>query len=342
MLEALPQNVRNVLLSYNFIVKYLEGKISKETFLDTLTNFKSELKSELLSRGIDTEYIESLENPDAESEFHRKATHSRFVRFARKLGLDIATQEDKIVWIKSIDAKKFLDVLSVSAGLLSGIFRFLRWKDSDRQHANVGVPGRELNLDPPENSYKEFEKFFLQMQKGLNIKNMDLWAVKLYFAIICAHMFGDANGRVARNSYFLMRANGLLDEKKSSRRDAMVVKATNALLQMVVMELLRKEGFGVRNYSEANEYRAGKIDTEYDTGYAMHIGYIACKRVLERRRRFRGEKSIVFGNWPKDMQEELASEYQKIRIEWFWMCIKMTEHWYMYFKEMLDKAIIEN
>ena len=338
MLDILPPNIREILLEYDFIIKYLEGKMSKEKFLDMLNGFRQEL----ISRRVDISYMDSLASTDAESEFHRKAAHSRFVRFARKLGLDIATPEDKIRWIKSIDAKKFLDVLSVSAGLLSGIFRFLRWKDSGREHANVGVPGRILDLDPPENAYKEFEKFFGMMQKGISLKNMNLWAIKLYFAIICAHMFGDANGRVARNAYYLMRSNGLLDEKKSSKRDPIVEKAISDLSQVIIMELLRREAFNIKNYSEAKEYRAGKIDTFYDTGYAMHLGYIACKRVLERRRTFRGEKSIVFGNWPKDMQEELASEYQKVRVEWFWMCIKMAEHYYKYFTELLDKAIVQN
>ena len=85
-------------------------------------------------------------------------------------------------------------MLSVGAGLLSGIFKFLLWGKVDREHAQVGdVLGRVLDLDPPKNSYKEFEKFFNFMQKNISVRNMPIWAVKLYFAIICAHMFPDGN-----------------------------------------------------------------------------------------------------------------------------------------------------
>ena len=336
MLDSLPSHIRNILFSYDFIVKYLEGKMSKEKFLEMLNLFKKDLmQSEA------REYLRYLANADAESEFHRKAAHSRFVRFARKLGLDIATPQDKVNWIKSVNSEKFLDVLSVSAGLLSGIFRFLRWKRADKEHIEVrGIGGRILDLDPPQNSYKEFEKFFNFMQRNISVRNMPVWAVKLYFTIICAHMFPDGNGRIARNAYFFMMSNGLIDEEKSSKRVREIGEAMHILLQSVVLELLRKEGFNIKNYSQADEYRAHEDDTYFFVGYTMHLKYIAAKRVLQKRKLWKGEKSIVLGEWRKDMLKEFEQEYQKVRIGWFWMCIKIAEKYYKYFQNLLDRAIL--
>lgn len=129
MLEALPHEVREVLLKYDFIKKYLDGRMPKKDFLENLKIFEKEL----LSQGIVRKYIQLMADADDEAEFHRKASHSRFVKFARKLGLDIATREDKVRFLKSINADDFLDILSISAGFLSGIFGFQKFRDRQEE-----------------------------------------------------------------------------------------------------------------------------------------------------------------------------------------------------------------
>lgn len=155
-------------------------------------------------------------------------------------------------------------------------------------------------------------------------------------------MFPDGNGRIARNSYFLMKSNGLLDEEKSSKRMREIDKTIDILLQAAVLELLRREGFNIKDYNQADEYRAHEEDNYFFVGYTMHLKYIAAKRVLQRRKLWKGEKSLVFGKWPEDMQGEFELEYQRIRIEWFWTCIRIAEKYYKYFNSLLDKAIINN
>lgn len=339
MLDILPSHVRKILLKYDFIKEYLDGRMTKKDFLIMLEGFQEEL----LSKGVEKKYIMLLSSTDDETEFHRKATHSRFVRFAREIGLDIATKEDKVRWLKSISVEKFLDVLSISAGLLRGIFSFQKWKDRREDRAIVGALAKGITLDPPDNPQLEFEKFFKLMVRDITEYNIDIWAVKLYFAIICSHMFPNGNGRLARNAYFLLKSNGLLDEKRSSKRTQQIAEAIYELDIAVYTSLFQKEGL---KFKYDLEYLAGEncTDNEADFyGYedVQYLKYIAAKRVLEKRREWKNQKFIGMKFWPEIKKNEFKIMYQKVRIEWFWQCIELAGKHYKYFASKLDKALIK-
>ncbi|MEI8008442.1 MAG: hypothetical protein WCI00_03300 [bacterium] len=56
----------------------------------------------------------------------------------------------------------------------------------------MGIPGDE-ELEPPEDSNKEFEKVFNEMKKNITEENIKKYAAKIYAGIVFAHMFIDGN-----------------------------------------------------------------------------------------------------------------------------------------------------
>src|SRR3989344_8214410 len=133
MLEWVNPQVREVLLDYEFIVKFLNGTISNKVLQENLAIYREEI----LSRNVPIDYISSLTNPD--DELYRSGAYKRFRTYTRRLGLDIATSDDKIRGIKSISPSKFLDMLSRSAGLLDGFFGILKFGKRKERVLLVGT-----------------------------------------------------------------------------------------------------------------------------------------------------------------------------------------------------------
>lgn len=338
MLEVLPEKEREILLSYDLVKKYLAGKLPKNEFLEQIKPFISEL----LVRGVSKEHLRNLYKADDEHEFHRKASYNRFVRFAKKIGLEIATKEDKVRWIKTVSATQFLDIMSVSNSLLRGVKKFLRWKRYEPlDHITVGNKRGVTELQPPNDSHKVFEKFFYSMKKKINLSNLDIWALKLYFAIILLHLFPDGNGRVARNAYFALKSSGLLDETKSVERSDEINRAIVLLITSTIVEQFKKEGFRIKKFDDVEDFRAEKEPIHYATGYTSNLKYIAAKRVLQLRNMWSGQEQIVYGKWPNDMLEYFEKEYAKVRLEHFWMAMWVIERWSEIFSQKLDSALIQ-
>ncbi|MBS3167737.1 Fic family protein [Candidatus Woesearchaeota archaeon] len=342
-LDVLPLEIIEIINSYDFIKKYLEGKLSKEDFRENLVKHGPEFKS----RGITKEQILNLYEVDDPDDFHRKASYSRFCRFARRIGLDIATKQQKIDFLKSIDADKLFDILSVSNGLLRDTFSFNRWRA--RREEKVIVTSRVMGtpIEPPDNSSDEFRKLFYMMRQSLSIKNIDRWAVKIYMGIIFSHMFPDANGRLARNAYFIFRSNGLLDEEKSRKRTREVLKVAEFVNLNTILELLKKDGVKLSkdNYWwwAADEDYEGEGDVFVDRGYTQQLKFIAARRVLIKFGRYNGENYLGINK--KCMSDEeldnYKDEYQKIRLRWFWICISVADKNYKQLMELLDNVIIK-
>lgn len=349
--DRLNAREKEVLLSYPVIVDYLKGRRTREEFLEEFGNFEEEIKEKLREIGSDLD-IGYLKEQDFEDDYFRKKGYSRFVKFARRLKLDTANLEEKIAWIKSVNAEKFLDVFSISGGLLKGLSRFIRWRKRKKIKAKVAF-GQMIALEPPDNSLDLFKEFFLTMQRNISTENARLWEVKLYFAIICAHIFPDGNGRVARNAYFLLRTRGLLSEEKSASRGNLVTTANIDLLKLVAIEMLGREGVRVNNYDELlikidhhiyNRYAVSE-EGKIIYGYVAHSKYIAAKRTLERRNlweRYKNFWCIPIDQFSEEIRVEYETEYQKVLIDWFWTCIKLAEVHYNYFAGLLDEALLNN
>lgn len=347
MLDVLPAKPRRILLEYPFFKKYLDGKMPREAFVKYVKIYENEL----ISRGISSRYLFNVTRDDPERRFHKWANYSRFERLARKIGLDIATLEDKTGWIKANSGDKFLDLLSIGSGFFNGIFPFLRWKGKSEGFGVVGDIFGEIFLEPPDKSYAEFKKFYIQMQQNIKPRNAAIWAVKLYFAIICAHIFENGNGRIARNAYSILRREGILDRETTNIRSQFISQAIESLQQRVIVQLLRKEGVMVNNYKQAKVYGAhlNAEDMRYYTAslisrnrfvYTMHLKYIACKRILERMGRWKVQKSIIYGQWKGKPRKEFRTEYQRVRIDWYWMCQTVIDRDMVYFQNLLDQALL--
>ena len=342
MLESLPSNVRSTLLEYEIVKRYLNGMLGKEKFLEWL----KEHAQELMSKGIPKGYINNLYRADAENEFHRKAAYSKFARFCRKIGLDIATPEDKIIWIKSSSPNQFLDIVSIGNSLLLGLFKFSRWRrdsKADKSKVAFGLAGDFVEVDPPDDAHIHFKEFFHRMKRRITTATKDRWAVKLYFAIVFAHMFPDGNGRTSRNAYFILRSNsGLPDEEKALKRSAIIQGASERANITSIIYLVRQEGIRIpMDGNEAAKYRADEVNAEAYSGDTCILKYLACKRVLQKRGQWNIEmKEIVYGKWDRAMRAEFEEEYQKIRVLWYWTAISLADKYYKYFQQELDKAIL--
>jgi len=341
-MHVIPPEIREVLSSYSFIKNYMDGKISKEEFRENLKKYAEEFKS----KGISREQILSLYNTDDPEDFHRKASYSRFCRFARKIGLDIATKQQKIDFIKSINSDKFLDILSISNSLLRDTFSFIRWRNHEEKTMTVGSMIFGTALEAPDNSSEEFRKLFYMMQQELSISNLDLWAIKIYFGIICAHIFPDANGRLARNTYFIFRSDGLIDEKKVIARPTNISKAIVDVNVSAISTIFKKEGIKIDKYLDdyaADEDYGGEGDVFVQRGLTQQLKFVAAKRVLIKSGNYNGQTLIGINNkcMSKDELANYKEEYQKVRLEWFWTCIGVSEKDYKQLMSLLDEAIIK-
>ncbi len=339
ILEAINPDTRKVLLKYDFVKKYLQGGMSAGDFGK---NLKANWRA-MVDEGLDKIYLQKLRSSDDGIILHRKAANSRFVRFARRLGLDIATKEDKVLFIKSTTPEKFLDILSVSSGLLRGIFKFRRWKNHKpgRYAPKSGVYG--IDFIPPNNPQVEFKKFFALMQENITVKNIEVWAVKLFYAIIYAHMFRDGNGRLARNAYFIMVSDGLLDEKKSSERHDGILNVHTELNRATTYYLLNKEGIKFENLGDV----AADENEETGTEIIMGIGniqqakYIAARRVLKELGEWKETQLIGLKDWTGDKKRLFKSEFQKVKIEFFWQVFGVIDDHYDTFSAPLKVLIVK-
>ena len=301
------------------------------------------LSNELKSKGVSRKHILTLHNCEDKDDFLRKAAHSRFVRSCRHLGLDIATKQDKVKFLKSINTQNFLDLLHAGSGFLRGLFTFQGWNDRKEDKIIVSSMIHGTDIEPPEESYKEFEKFFALMQEEITVRNMGVWAVKLYFAIICAHLFPDGNGRLGRNAYFLMKSDGLLDEKKSSKRIKAITDACRSLNYGAINEMLKKDGVVVKYVNDvaADEDYAGEGDIFIDRGATQQLKYIAAKRVLEKNGKWNNQKlvSLHKKSLTEEERAEFKIEYNKVRVEWFWECISVAGKYHSTLSAKLDEIL---
>ena len=230
--------------------------------------------------------------------------------------------------------------MSVSNSLLRGVRKFLRWRDYGLDDITVGNRLGITDLQPPKDSHKVFEKFFNSMKKKINVNNINIWALKLYFAIILLHIFPDGNGRVARNAYFTFKSNGLLDETKSIKRTDEINRVIVLLITSIIVKQFEKEGFRIDNFRNIEHLRAEKEQKHYATGYTSNLKYIAAKRVLQSRNMWQSQEEIVYGEWPNDMREQFEKEYVKVRLEHFWTAMLALEHWEDVFSPRLDSVLL--
>lgn len=80
----------------------------------------------------------------------------------------------------------------------------------------------------------------------------------------------------------------------------------------------------------------------FPAGLTHQLKYIAARRVLQKRNewdRWKDKKVIGMKNWTKNLKDNFEKEYQKVRTEWFWECIKVAEEYHDFFASKLDELL---
>lgn len=255
----------------------------------------------------------------------------------------------RVDFINNTPTDRFLDFLSMgNAHLRQGAIA--HWKGSERTViANFG--GRIVDLAPHDNPEDEFKKFYEDMQKNIDTGNINMWSAKLYTAIIFAHLFPDANGRLARNIYALVRNGKLLDENLSSKRSLDVAEYALILSHEAVVSQALKDGVIERRLDDQNlntyaylEDSFGAGDDEFAVKHFPYsdkiMKYFAAKKVLESHRQYTPEqKHIVLTSWSPEDRQLFDITYKHVRKEWFWNAIDVVEQFPNWCVTNLDKVV---
>lgn len=326
---------RLALLKQNKQIRlYLEGKMS----IDDLRLLAKSNIDVLLTPGVTQTDIQELLAEGEHTDIQRLASFARFARFVKKLGLDVATPEGKVAAIKAISAERFLDLLSISRGLLYGLFHFKKF--SPGPGAIVEGMGTMV-LDPPENSSEEFKRFYSLMQQDITIDNLPKWAAKLYAAIIYAHMFPDGNGRLARNAYIILRTTPRSEKPESQTK---VRKICNFINEYAMATLFRKNGIDVKTHPTNYYLAEDKTRGEWYM-FEQNLRYVASRRLLQKWRLWSGlspekQRWIDCTNWTTEQKSEYDEEYKKLKTEFYWTVIEFADKYAREFIEELDEALL--
>ncbi len=250
----------------------------------------------------------------------------RFERFTELAGLQVADPEARIDAIRGTSADQFLDLLSVSNGLLRGEEKFQRWGgESAKVRVSSAVLG--VALEPPERSHEMFQGFYKKFSDELepSERGMQKSAVEMYCAIIGAHLFDDGNGRLARGAYYLVRYGELPeDQGKILERTSKIVNAAERLNQGAVKVLFDQEGLEEgEDYVYLNDLAADDMQSEddplfVDGGLTQQTKYLAARRVLKANNQWPdpAPKLLKTKDWPDALKQQFDEEYEQIREAW--------------------------
>ncbi|PIS07853.1 hypothetical protein COT78_01300 [Candidatus Berkelbacteria bacterium CG10_big_fil_rev_8_21_14_0_10_43_13] len=290
---------------------------------------------------------------ESDSPESRQEGHNKFDRFAHLYGVVadkdsvVADSDDekpreipegsetRLKILKDMEAGKFLDILSVSNGLLRGA-GFTRWSGEAADTTVAFGGGSMKELEPPENAEILFEHFFKELQQKISAETTEIWAVKLYVALVFAHMFPDGNGRLARNAYSFIKDGHILEEGISSERGTKITEFCQLVNYYSVMRLLQKNG--IYEGDDVNGVLDYQADEQYDVGAELPrtLKYIAASRIGLVKN---GEKRIFGDDWTEEETERFRAEYQKVKVEWYQESQIMIDHYDEWAIEKLGEAL---
>ncbi len=248
----------------------------------------------------------------------------RFERFTELSGLAIEDPSERVDSLKTIGSDQFLDLLSVTNGLVRGEEGFTRW--SGKAAMSKVMMNGITDIDPPDNAHEAFGDFLKGLQESIEgPEDLDRAAVETYFAIIGSHMFVDGNGRTARAAYEMIKhgevpdnQNAIIDRQNNS------VGAAERLNFATIHNLFVKEGYeeGVEFgeiFDLAVDDQVNDKDFIYCLGYDAQLKYIAARRVMDRAGVWeqRGSNHMGIKDWPPKRFAEFKDEYANVRDEWF-------------------------
>lgn len=277
---------------------------------------------------------------------------SRFIDLASSLTYEgqyrqFDNPQVRVDFIKNTPINKFFDFLNIGNSLLRQ-GKIEHWQGKTQK--TVVSMGEVVSIDPPDDPGGEFQIFYEKMQKDINPDNLNLWSAKLYTAIIFARLFPDGNGRLARNTYALLRDGKLLDETLSSNRSPEIAEYAILVNQEAVFNEAEEEGLAKKGNKDTNAYQdledtyaAGEEDQfslEHIPSPTHVMKYIAAKRVLEQNGQDTPEQKIILlASWSPENKQKFNDTYQEIRREWFWKTIDTVNKYPTWCISKLDKAV---
>lgn len=251
-----------------------------------------------------------------------------------------AKPESRIEAIKKISADDLIRLLAFANGLL-----------------RKGEPGKPEDITPNMNismvGVSDFEAspearanfivFFNKMKDEITVQNLENWATKLYAAIIYAHLFSDANGRLSRTAYHFLMTGELISSEKVVDRPSQTDNFATAIYHQTIMDLLSKE-IEISRDSEGKyelfDYVA--VDNLEDVMLAQLtsvVKYIAAVRVLKRHQLFKDQKEIILSDkntWDDVLKKEYDEEYKKVRSEIFFHNLDLLDKYPVWVKEAIQ------
>ncbi len=277
----------------------------------------------------------SAEDPEI-----RKRAHERFLAFLNHVRLDESDPKERVEKLKQMSFGEFMNLLSVANGVLTNRACFRRWSGKAvKSVVSVAYSGM-LTIEPPDDAEISFEQFFHEMQEKITAENIDLFAVKLYMAIIFSHMFEDGNGRTARHAYSLLKEGHSASLSSTQKRKWEISQVCNQTSLYAMMMCFRDEGIEVDDIATMQNYLVSN-DDHYDAGNMSHLKYLAARRVLGPEN-VHGD-SIELSQFDEQALERYKAEYADLRKRWFWKIqeqIDSSDGFFQYIKDNLDEAIL--
>ena len=135
-----------------------------------------------------------------------------------------------------------------------------------------------------------------------------------------------------------------MDEQKSGKRFRDIQSICETLNKMGIDLLFKKEGitgldFDRNVYLAGEQHEQGSTSMDYLEGISSHLKYLAARRIMLNQGVRNIPIAIVMKGWSQEIMKRYRSEFQKVRIGWFWSCIQAARENYVYFAEILDRIV---
>jgi len=270
-----------------------------------------------------------------------KNTERALKLYNQLTGEDLSNADLRIKVIQEMEFDAFLRALAFANGLLR---EGKPGKNTDI-HENMSVTTAGVSdFESSPNRISHLEQAFNQIKKELSHDNISNQAAKLYAAIIFTHLFGDANGRLARAAYHFITTGELVDRSKIVDRPSGVMEFAWNLRTTAVLELLTAE-LGLR--LQANEpfdiWEYVAVDSQDDVMLAQlssTVRYIAAIRVLKTHNLFSGEKEIILSDsriWTNELKAKYEKELEMVKGELVTKALDLIDHYPGWTEDIMHK-----
>lgn len=255
---------------------------------------------------------------------------------------DITDPAYRVNFIKQTDPEDFFRLLITANGFLIG--KRAKWRgEAVKSVVRMGST-QVVDLEPPDHAEQKFEEFYQQMRVDISPENLAIYSVKLYNAIILAHMFPDGNGRLARNFYSLLRTGNVLNEEKSNNRGKDIAVYAGVISQDAMLQVIHMDDISEKHNLVELEQEYVGVDYGDDPsilGLAKLMKYVAARRVLINHNQFDADQKIIrIDQWPSDLHHEYEEAYQQVCQQCFWEGLAVVDRYSEWCIETLDKALI--